>query len=763
MRRPLLVGALLVGAPIACGRSSHPAPVAAASASTSASTSASVSAPASASVSASASASASVAPDPFAQVGFRDLVAAEAWNEAERALGRLAPADRETPAARLATVRTAVGRCRKDEAQKALEHLDKLASTPDLPLELLTRLRIDALVCAERLADALAVDGPFALSKRKGAIAAAARGRVLEKAGDLSGARAAYGDAIDGAKGSGLPIGNLLVARLAVLRKLPTSPDLDKAVEADRKRLFLEHPAAFDAAVKAGESATAPKLSADEWLARADALASMGKGEDAQHAIDAAQSAGASKPRVARARGHAWWRARNYAKASPALLEASALQTGEDAVEDAFLSARALSRGGNDPAAITAYEALAKKHPTSRHAAEALFLAAQLRWLAGQWNDAVAAFDRFLASPSAKDKHQQGNVREARRARAIALLEGGKLVAARQALHALAKSDGFDNEPFARGRLELLGAIAAERAGDRGAALTTYAKLSEQQPYGWLDLASRARRGHLGEAVGSWPSGPVAAPGLPAFAPEVRLLVSAGLPSDALERFVLPKDDASRCAALAAFDDGWAAYRIGLKLPVDQAPDAASGWRWRCAWPAPYESVVAALEARDGLPRGLLHAILRQESAFRVDVVSPAGAVGIAQLMPTTAQTTAAATGVTLDPTDVAGLKSPFLQLDLASRHLAALFVELAGAGASETARRDAIPLVIAAYNAGAGAVKRWMREAGTMDADVFVERTPFLETRGYVARVLGNLVRYAVINGTPTPTLPRKFAAPPG
>ena len=69
---------------------------------------------------------------------------------------------------------------------------------------------------------------------------------------------------------------------------------------------------------------------------------------------------------------------------------------------------------------------------------------------------------------------------------------------------------------------------------------------------------------------------------------------------------------------------------------------------------------------------------------------------------------------------------------------------------------------MIGAYNAGAGAVKRWMREAGTMDADVFLERTPFLETRGYVARVLGNLVRYAVITGSPTPVLPRKLPLPP-
>lgn len=754
-------------APTACGRTTTPAPTAAASSSSSAASSSSVvvaasSAPASSSAPTAASTS---PPDPLARVSYRDLVAAGAWEAAARAVAGLSEPERAGAPARLALARIAIGRCTKDEGARAVTLLDGLTGTPDLPAEVVARLRVDALVCAERWSDALAVDGAGALVHRKGAAAAAARARVLEQAGELSAARLAYGDAIAGARSAGLPQGALLSARLRVLRKLATNADVEAAIASDRARLFIEFPLAFDAAAKAGESPTAPPMTANDWVRRAEALAALGKGEEAQHALDAAASAGLPKPKLARARAHAHWKARSWSKAAVALREASALEGGDDAVEDEFLAARAQSRGGDDDGAIVAYEALAKKHPKAKWAGEAAYLAAHLRWLRGQWPDAIAAFDRYLAGPWAKAKPQANNVREARRARAFALLESNKLVAARQALHALAKGDGLADEPFARGRIELLAAVAAERAGDRGAALATYAKLSSDHPYGWLDLASRARRAHLGEAVGTWPLGPVDAPPLPALSPEVRLLTHAGLSTDALERFVkagLPKDDAPRCAALTAFDDGWNAYRLGLKLSVNQAPDPSTAWKWRCAWPAPYESVVAALEARDGLPRGLLHAILRQESAFRVDVVSPAGAVGIAQLMPQTAVTTAAAQGVTLDPTDIAGLQQPFLQLDLASRHLRALFVELCGEGATDVARREAVPLIIGAYNAGAGAVKRWMKEAGGMDADVFVERTPFLETRGYVARVMGNLIRYAVITGSPTPVLPRKLPSPP-
>ena len=128
-----------------------------------------------------------------------------------------------------------------------------------------------------------------------------------------------------------------------------------------------------------------------------------------------------------------------------------------------------------------------------------------------------------------------------------------------------------------------------------------------------------------------------------------------------LARELSPKDDAASCTARDAFDDGWEAYRLGLRFVVDQPPDGTTAWKWRCSWPTPFAPVVAALEAREGLPRGLMHAILRQESAFRIDVVSPAGAVGIAQLMPATAAQTAAAIGMTIDQSDIAALQAPWV------------------------------------------------------------------------------------------------------
>jgi soluble lytic murein transglycosylase len=58
------------------------------------------------------------------------------------------------------------------------------------------------------------------------------------------------------------------------------------------------------------------------------------------------------------------------------------------------------------------------------------------------------------------------------------------------------------------------------------------------------------------------------------------------------------------------------------------------------------------------------------------------------------------------------------------------------------------VPLAAAAYNAGPIAVSRWLETGEDLPLDVFVARIPYGETRGYVARVVGNLARYAFLRG---------------
>ena len=124
---------------------------------------------------------------------------------------------------------------------------------------------------------------------------------------------------------------------------------------------------------------------------------------------------------------------------------------------------------------------------------------------------------------------------------------------------------------------------------------------------------------------------------------------------------------------------------------------------------------------------------MRQESGFDPDVVSPARAVGLLQLMPETAKVVA--DGANL-PHDDARLTSPPYNIALGSMYLHELLEKFHGV----------IPYAVAGYNGGPDAVARWASRSPGMDLDVFVERIPYTETRGYVSRVMGNSARYGFI-----------------
>jgi hypothetical protein len=118
-----------------------------------------------------------------------------------------------------------------------------------------------------------------------------------------------------------------------------------------------------------------------------------------------------------------------------------------------------------------------------------------------------------------------------------------------------------------------------------------------------------------------------------------------------------------------------------------------------------FAGLFTSAERRYSLPTGLLSAVARAESGLDPDAVSPAGAVGLMQLMPATA----AELGV--DPRDPVGA------IDGAARYLRA-----------QLDRFGDVRQAVAAYNAGPGAVSRY---GGV---------PPFEETQTYVSRVLSNL-----------------------
>ncbi|MCY1268059.1 Soluble lytic murein transglycosylase [compost metagenome] len=151
------------------------------------------------------------------------------------------------------------------------------------------------------------------------------------------------------------------------------------------------------------------------------------------------------------------------------------------------------------------------------------------------------------------------------------------------------------------------------------------------------------------------------------------------------------------------------------------------------------DSLVREANAR-GLHSSWVFAITRQESAFMTDARSSVGATGLMQLMPATARETSRKFGIPLGSPQQ--LIVPDLNIQLGAAYLSQIHGQFNGNRV----------LATAAYNAGPGRVRQWLRNTRHLSFDVWVETIPFDETRQYVQNVLSYSVIYGQKLNAPQP-----------
>ncbi|MEM1348986.1 MAG: lytic transglycosylase domain-containing protein [Myxococcota bacterium] len=167
--------------------------------------------------------------------------------------------------------------------------------------------------------------------------------------------------------------------------------------------------------------------------------------------------------------------------------------------------------------------------------------------------------------------------------------------------------------------------------------------------------------------------------------------------------------------------------------------------RWVIAWPNPFRALIEeslrqerAQHPAVSFPDELPMAIMREESSFIPTIESYAGALGLMQLMPRTARGHDADIDGDATPER---LRTPEVNVRVAIDHL----VHLA-------ARHGGHPvLMTAAYNAGSGNVRKWLRAAKTTDVALWVEDIPYDQARHYTKRVLGSYLAYQWLTGRET------------
>jgi soluble lytic murein transglycosylase-like protein len=152
---------------------------------------------------------------------------------------------------------------------------------------------------------------------------------------------------------------------------------------------------------------------------------------------------------------------------------------------------------------------------------------------------------------------------------------------------------------------------------------------------------------------------------------------------------------------------------------------------WKAFYPLPYRHIVTGVSERLAIDPYLVWSLMRAESEYNPNAVSPVGARGLLQVMPYTAVKIAQRlSGVEFKAED---LLKPEYNIGMGAWYIKRLMNYYS----------DNIILAIAAYNAGPQAVNAWLDRCASCQIDEFIESIPFDETRGYVKKVLTSYSRY--------------------
>jgi soluble lytic murein transglycosylase len=432
--------------------------------------------------------------------------------------------------------------------------------------------------------------------------------------------------------------------------------------------------------------------------------------------------------------GEALFRGRQYRDAEAVLLEiARSSDNRARAASAQFTAGRAQFRDGRQAQGRATFETVANRFPGEAAAAQALFFAADLLHDDEAYDRARALYRRAVETGRGDveevglaamrlvgiawvDRDFAGVIRECDEY--LRRFPNGRV--AQQAMYWAARAhDALGDRDAARQRMEQV----------RGASpLSYYAALAADylgRPFPDLQLAAGPPR-QRGVAIDG---------GLERvdLLRSVGWLQAADYEIDRLRRSVQNDDARLHDLAEELNDHGITTTGISIGWELQRR----HGWNQRILriiYPFPYRALIVEEARRRSVDPFLAAGLIRQESMFHATAVSPAGAIGLMQVMPETGR--AVARNIGIDRFATGMLRRPEVNVQIGMAFLADQMRNHSG-------RIDA---VLAAYNAGPHRVERWRRFPEWHHGELFAERIPFAETRGYVKIVQTNARIYRAL-----------------
>jgi len=464
--------------------------------------------------------------------------------------------------------------------------------------------------------------------------------------------------------------------------------------------------------------------------------------------------------------GRAWHKQRKYSESVPVLREADRLCTGEEHVKTLYLLAQGQARSGQVRSGITTFLRLPDEYPAHSYADDGLWQASRLALDEGRNDEAATHAQRLITS--FPDGDMRGSTLWNLAWSAIA---DGRPADALPWLETMGAGDpqGADREHVLQGRYWTARVLLSTAPERRSEALDSLGTLAIEQPLHWygtlagwlLQQEDGARSAKASAALVAQAKLMRAAPAEPAvFTPLQEFVddpgVSAGmaflvvglaqeaaeelggaLGLDAHTRWPDPATLVFAAHLLEEAGDPARSHNLLRRAYKSHFPatSQAQASMLKHAWPRAFSNEITMHTSSYSWDSMLFQGLVREESAFSPAVVSWAGAIGLSQLMWPTAKETARRMGIRVRRAD---LNDPSLNVHIGTTYFEGLAQRWQGH----------LPLAVASYNAGPGAVNKWVKARGHLDLDAWVETIPYDQTRHYVKRVVSSWQAYKFLYG---------------
>ncbi|MBI4373736.1 MAG: transglycosylase SLT domain-containing protein [Deltaproteobacteria bacterium] len=423
-----------------------------------------------------------------------------------------------------------------------------------------------------------------------------------------------------------------------------------------------------------------------------------------------------------RDRAECFFSRREYQKAKDLYASLSVKPDGDLRLNDLMRLSQSATRSQDYESALKANDRIRELYPQTVAARTALHNIAYLYQVSGQYREAILLIESFLEEAASSRERRRwlqktgwGHYRLGEWSKAALALEGSL------------QEEETAFSLYWRGR-------ALGKLGKKKEAREIYASLADRYPatYYAIRALSQLHGSPPKRYLKKWWPGTVSLhwtwekiPLEPSDDLEkINLLKWLGLESDAAvetrrvraERHYLLPDDVGEIKRKGDY------FIIPLRLPRTE----------HFTYRLPHaDFLFSQVKTQGGLDPFFLYALMRQESHFRESVVSPVGAIGLLQLLPTTAEGVAMKAGWPFF--EEKWLYEPMTNIELAVLYIGKLSQDF----------EDRWYLVAAAYNAGEGVVSRWNQAWRRLPEEEFIEEIPYEETRDYVKKIYTNWTAY--------------------